>query len=811
MTIPDPATFRYDPPEDVRRLRERALDPQRFFDWGRWLREFYYLESWMAGEGRPLAVRNADALANVIRNMPARLLSDELIVGDYGFNHGGVPLNFWPGPHGECHRAAIESAPLAPAQKRQLIEWLAAEPFAWQRMSSPGEWPPELRLACEHGAVEIWGTDLNHSVRAYEKVLRLGFDGLRGQVSAALASLDPAEPDAPRRRANLDGWLRICDAAASLGRRHAERACELAGKAADPAGRRRWEEIAKVCERVPAQPARTFREAVQSLWFAHMITAWEDGVNANSIGRLDQFLWPWLEADLAAGRVTWDEAADLLAALWIKLYHPYDVQQTMVGGTRPDGSDAVNPLSYMVLSVTEGLGFVRCLSARLHGRSPRPFVSRCVDLVARGGGIPFFFNDDTMVPALVAKGVPIEDARDYAAIGCIEITIPGRACPHAVSHWINVAKCLELALNDGRCLCHGAQVGPRTGTLADFRSMDDVRAAYARQLAHFARWAVYGSNLCELEHRARWRLPYLSILTDDCVARGLDIIEGGARYNYHSSAAMGIPNVADSLAALDLAVFSDDVAEPGAGSGTRPTTPVVGPVPSPGETTPGFCSSVSEKGITPNEMLDALRTNFQGREEMRLYLRNRLPKYGNDDDLPDRYAADLTRQYCEMFEDFRTPSGGKYFVHLFTFTLMLRHGKMTGASPDGRLAGEPLAYSVSPAQGMDKEGLTALLNSLAKLPHHMASASSSAIIEADPKLLEREGRDAFTDLIATAIRNGVGQMQINVVSADTLRAAQVDPDRYRNLCVRVSGFSQQFCLLDRELQDHIIARTKHER
>ena len=320
--------------------------------------------------------------------------------------------------------------------------------------------------------------------------------------------------------------------------------------------------------------------------------------------------------------------------------------------------------------------------------------------------------------------------------------------------------------------CLTGQIGPKTGALADFHSMDDVLSAYTKQLEYFAELAVYGSNACGIAHRSQFRLPYLSLLTDDCVARGWDIIEGGARYNYHSSAAMGIPNVADSLAALQSAVFTD-------------------------------------KLISPSDMLAALRENFAGREDLRLFLKNRLPKYGNDEPLPDGFASDLARQYCDLLARYRTPSGGTFFCHLFTFTLMLSCGKLTGASPEGRLAGDPLAYSVSPAQGRDRKGLTAAIRSLAKIPHHLAAASSSAILEADPGLLEGSNREAFVDLVITAIDQGVGQLQFNIVSADTLRAAQDDPERYRNLCVRVSGFSQQFCLLDREMQDHIIARTKH--
>ncbi|MBP6964842.1 MAG: hypothetical protein KBC96_10600 [Armatimonadetes bacterium] len=734
----------YRPSARIKRLRERMLaQPEELFH-GRAYCPYYYLEGWMAHEGEPLPTRNAYALANIIERMPARITDGELIAGEHGNPCYLIP--FVPEIPSEWTQDIASH--LTDEERERFLSWTEQLPPRWQAEPTP----PEITLAQEHGVISVWGTDLNHSIRDYEKVLRLGFSGIRAEVEAH-----------PHPGPNHLAWLRICDAATTLGTRHAEEARRLG-----------LDEIAEVCERVPAEPARTFREAVQALWFAHMITCWEDGINANGIGRIDQFLRPYLERDLAEGRLDMDEAAELLAALWVKLYQAYDVQQMMIGGQKADGSDAVNPLSYLALDVTEGLGFVRCLSARLHRGSPREFVERCVDLVAQGGGIPFFFNDEALIPALVSKGIPIEDARDYAAIGCIEITIPGKASPHAVSHWINLAKCLELALNDGRDLLNDAQVGPKTGSLADFDSMDDVLAAYSKQLDYFAEWSVHGSNAAELAHRDQYRLPYLSLLTDDCVSDGLDIIEGGARYNYHSSAAMGIPNAADSLAALRTAVFED---------GT----------------------------VSREEMLRALRTNFEGLEDLRLYLKNRIPKYGNDEPLPDGYAAELARQYCEVLGRYRTPSGGGYHVHLFTFTLMLPMGQATGASPDGRLAGEPLAYSVSPVQGRDLEGLTAVINSLSRIPHHLVAASSSAILEAHPSLLEGSGKQAFTDLLIASVNLGVGQLQFNVVSAESLRAAQEDPERYGSLCVRVSGFSQQFCLLDRAMQDHIIARTKHRK
>ncbi len=763
------ASATYRPSDRIAALRERAMARPAELMFGA-RREYHYVEGWMRAEGQPLPMRNAEALANVIERMPVVLHPGELLVGEHG-NDWDLS-NFRP-LAGDGYADRVRASCLSDEEKEQLVEWAARRPFEWQRLSPVAPAPEELRLAQERGVVAVWGTDLNHSIRGYEKVLRLGFEGLAAEVQTALDTLPIAEPDAAARRATLLGLRRVCEAAATLGRRHAA-AARARAEAADGAERDEWLAVAEACEQAPAGPARTFREALQALWFAHMITVWEDGVNANGIGRIDQFLWPYLERDLAQGVLTQDEAAELLAALWVKLYQPYDVQQMMVGGQTPDGRDAVNPLSYLVLDVTEGLKFVRCLSARLHNGSPREFVSRCVDLVARGGGIPFFFNDEALVPAIAAQGIPVEEARGYAAIGCIEITIPGKASPHAVSNWINVAKCLELALNDGKDLLTGQQLGPKTGTLAEFESMDAVRRAYEAQVRTFADWAVYGSNAAEVDHKSRYRLPYLSLLTDDCVARGMDIIEGGARFNYHSSAAMGVPNVADCLAAIDAAVFRD-------------------------------------RAVTGAELLEALRTDFAGNEPLRLRLRNKVPKYGNDDPLPDGYAADAARHYCETLGQYRAPAGGRFHVHFFTFTLMLPYGRLTGASADGRHAGEPLAYSLSPVQGRDREGLTAVVNSLSRIPHHLAAASSSAILEADPVLLEGAGKEAFVDLLIAAIRQGVGQLQFNVVSEEMLRAAQEDPERYRSLCVRVSGFSQQFCLLDREMQNHIISRVKHRR
>ncbi|MCY2924341.1 MAG: hypothetical protein NT031_02705, partial [Planctomycetota bacterium] len=495
--------------------------------------------------------------------------------------------------------------------------------------------------------------------------------------------------------------------------------------------------------------------------------------NANSLGRLDQILYPCYAADLAAGRIDRQDAVELMEELGCRLYLDYDVQAITLGGVNRDGQDAVNELSYVILDATANLGFVRDLSVRLHGDSPPAFVQRASELIARGGGIPFIFNDECFIPALTERGIALADARDYAPIGCIELTVPGRAIPHAVSGWFNSTKCVELALFNGLDPASGRQVGPRTGDFGDFQSFEDFFAAYTRQVEAFARTMVYHCNRGELAQRDGGPLPCWSVLTDDCIRRGRDITNGGAVYNYHSICFMGTANTADSLIAVKQLVFD-------------------------------------EPRVPRADLLAALRENFNGQESLRQTLLTRSPKYGND----QRDVDDIARRVCEHFialmDGMRSPLNGRYFVHLFSFLFNIDFGKGLGATPDGRRAGEPLAYSLSPNQGRDTNGVTAMLNSLARLPHNRAAGATAAIVEIDPALVEGPaGPQILAQLIKTAIRMRIGQLQWNVTTVERLRQAQDEPEKYGNLAVRVAGYSQKFKLINRELQDHIIARTKH--
>jgi formate C-acetyltransferase len=601
-----------------------------------------------------------------------------------------------------------------------------------------------------------------HSCRDYAKVLRIGFKGILQEIETRMSQAQITDPNYPQQENFWKAAKWVCEAGILLGKRYAELARSM-GK----------EEMAAACDRVPAEGARTLFEATQSLWLAHILTCGEDGINANSIGRLDQILYPYYKADIEAGRITRQEAVELMEELACKMYLDYDVQAITLGGVDRQGKDAVNEMSYIILEATRNVDFIRDVCVRITPETPKKYVDLCASLVVKGGGIPFFFNDNCFIKAMSDRGITMEDAREYAPIGCVELTIPGKANPHAVSGWINAAKCLELALFDGKDPRTGEQIGPHTGLFGDLESYEDLMANFRTQLEYFTKNMVYRINVGELAQRERGPLPCWSVLTDDCIERGRDITNEGALYSYHSICFLGTANCADSLMAIKKLVFE-------------------------------------EKKIERNELLEALRTNFEGNETMRQMLLNGASKYGNDIDEVDDIAAGVTNYFLDLMDQYRTPLNGRYFVHLFSFVLNIGFGKTLGAMPDGRKAGEPVAYSLSAQQGRDEKGVTAILNTLAKLPHDRAAGGSAAIIDIDPKLMEGEaGVERLSQIVRSAIRMGVGQMQFNVVTAEKLRQAKTDPEHYGNIPVRVAGYSQMFKLLNEDLQEHVIARTKH--
>ena len=716
----------------ISRLKQQTLarQPTSGLDRARLVTQAY-----QQTEDQPIILRRAAALQAVLDGIPIAIEPDALIAGDRSCLGPLAYPEFWGG------RAPGTSNADDAARAGDIAVYWAARPEIWAT-----------------------GTLYGHTVPGFEKVLALGFDGIAAQAELG------AFAGNPQQRHTRLAIARVARAAARFGERHAALARDLVADEQDAGRRGELLAIADRCARMPGQPARTFADALQSVYFAHMLLQFEDPPNAQSLGRLDQYLWPFYQADIEQARLTENEARELLACFWLKMWLPYDVQNAMVGGVRPDGTDGTNELSYLILDTLEDIGIIRQTSVRWHSGAPEGLLRRACDIAGAGLNLPQFFNDDVIVPSLVERGVPIEQARDYSIIGCIEVTVGGRADPRVVAHYSNLPKALELALNDGACLLTGEQIGPRSGALSELHAFDDVWRAYCAQVEHELSEVAKRLRQAETDQVASYPLPALSALTDDCVERGLDITAGGARYNSTGVCCVGIANVADSLAALREVVF--------------------------------------ERGEAALEdVVAAMRCNFEGFEGLRRKLLA-APKYGNDIESVDALARDVVGHFCRAVERYRDARGGDFRAHLLSFVLCVGFGQNTAASSDGRQAHEPLANSMAAQQGMATAGPTALLRSAARLEPGRAAAGTSLMLDIHPSAVGGADRGAaLAALVEAFFRMGGGHLQFNIVGAETLRDAQREPEKYRGLVVRVSGYSAYFVGLDRAMQEHIIARA----
>ncbi|MBD3185108.1 hypothetical protein GF312_22695 [Candidatus Poribacteria bacterium] len=625
----------------------------------------------------------------------------------------------------------------------------------------------------ENPRLKAAGSLFGHTVPGFQKLIDKGFRGIRDEAQAKLDNMDPTHANELAKEPFWKAMIILAEAAGKFGKRYARKAEEMAEAEKNPQRKNELLRIAEVCQRVPWEPAGNFYEALQSLWFGHMMMELEDPPNAHSIGRIDQMLYPFYKNDLEAGTINEDEAYELLECFGLKIWKSYDVQDTMIGGQKPDGSDAVNDISFMYLDVVEKLDIHLQLSARYHKNIDKRFWRRVAQVNAQRRGLPQMFNDDVIIPALVEKGIPIEEARDYAIIGCIEVTIPGRCDPRVVNHYTNMLKCLEYALNDGVCLVNGNQSSLKTGKPEEFESFHDVMEAYKTQVAHDIRKAVINSHRAELEQRERFPMPFLTLLTDDCIEKGMDITAGGARYNSTGFCAYANANAGDSLAAIKKLVFD-------------------------------------EKRVTLKEVVDAMRVNFEGKESLRQMLLNEAPKYGNDDDYVDSIVTEISEHFCRELEQYTNARGGDYHAHFLSFVLAVSGGASTAASADGRKAGEPVANSLAPQQGRDKKGITAMLKSISKIDQELAAAGTSLIFDIHPSAVKgEEGAENLDNLLRTYFHLGGGHAECNIVDVGVLRKAQKDPEKYSNLSVRVAGYSAYFVNLGADMQEHIIQKTKN--
>jgi formate C-acetyltransferase len=627
-----------------------------------------------------------------------------------------------------------------------------------------------------------------HLVPNYRKALRVGWRGLRDEAQAVAS--DPANT---REQRDLARAITICaDAVKDYMHRNAVEAERLAVIAPDPARAAELREIARIMRKVPWEPPATFPEALQALWTTHMLLMAAESYPGPGVspGRVDQYLLPYYHSDIAAGRLTRDEAKEWLECWWIKHNYAYDYQGwcgtnqginasfgqlITLGGMHADGEDASNELTYLMLDVIEEINLLEPKpNIRLHAKTPERLLDRIADALAHAQGSPFLLNfDEASMAGLRWEGLPEALLWDYAPVGCLENTLAGCDRSGTVDVNLNLAKAVELALNDGRDVATGKHIGPRTGAATTFQSFEDFHAAFKTQLAHLVDWIIRVNNLADAG-RARWEpVPYLSALMDGCLQSGRDSNAGGARFNFLTVEGIALGTTADSLAAVKKLVYED-------------------------------------RQVDMAQLVEALRANFAGYEPLRQTLLHKAPKYGNDDPAADALARDISRFWTERVFQHTSPTGKRYRGGYLSWNYWIAYAPMTAATPDGRRRGQYLSNAVCPVNGADRKGPTAVIKSVGHLDLATAPNGASHTMSFSPSLLRNpEQRAKLKGLLRAYDKVGGTCLQINVIDAETLREAQQHPDEYRNLLVRVTGYNAYFVGLGKEIQDEIIAREAH--
>jgi pyruvate formate-lyase/glycerol dehydratase family glycyl radical enzyme len=625
-----------------------------------------------------------------------------------------------------------------------------------------------------------------------DKIYRKGMLDFKRQIEENRRQLDFLNDPCAYEKEQEYRAMSICvDAVITLAKRHADKALELAEQENDPARQEELEQIAEVCNHVPAHAPRNFWEALQAYWFVHLgviteLNTW-DSFNP---GRLDQHLYPFYKKGVEEGSLTLEQAKELLQCFWVKFNNqpaPPKVKITEeqsgtytdfalinIGGVHPhDGSDAVNEVSYLLLEVVEEMRLPQpsaCI--QISKKNPDRFLHRACKVIRTGFGQPSVFNTDVIIQEMLQDGKTIRDARSGGPSGCVTVSAFGKeSC--TLTGYINWPKIFELACHNGVDPESGEQVGPRTGNPREFTDFDQLTDAYKEQLAYFIDVKIQGNNTIERLYARFMPAPFMSILMDDCIAKGIDYHNGGSRYNPTYIQGVGIGTVTDALTAMKYHVFD-------------------------------------KKDISMEEMFTALEANFEGHDRLRNILLHHTPKYGNDDDYADCITQELFNAYYDLLNGRPNTKGGKYRVNLLPTTVHIYFGSVVGALPSGRKAGEPVSDGISPSQGADRKGPTAVIKSAARIDH-ARTGGTLLNMKFNPQVLAGEdGIVKLTHLIRAYFKLDGHHIQFNVIDAKTLRAAQEQPEQNRDLIVRVAGYSDYFVDLGVDLQNEIISRTEQQ-
>jgi pyruvate formate-lyase/glycerol dehydratase family glycyl radical enzyme len=752
-----------------------------------------------ANEGRySVPVMRAQAFLHLCMHKSIHIGEDELIVGERGPRPKAVPTY----PELTCHSLEdlriLDSRPKTwyrvddeclRAYDQEVIPYWRGRSMR-DRMFA--ELPQDWRDAYDAGVFTEFMEQRapGHTVLD-GKIYGKGMLDFKADISRAISSLDfLADPEAYEKREALKSFDIACDAVIAFAGRHAALARELAERETRQHRRAELLKIAEVCDRVPALSPRDFHEALQYYWFCHLGVITElNGWDSFNPGHLDHHLLPFYERGIAEGTLTRDSARELLECFFVKFNnHPAppkvgvtaaesgtytDFANINIGGLLADGSDGSNEVSHILFDIVDEMHLLQPSSnVQLSRRSPDVLLKHALRVLCKGYGFPSIFNADTVVEEQLRQGKTLEDARAGGCSGCVEVGAFGKEA-FILTGYFNLVKVLELALHDGCDPRTGRQLGPHTGGTDSLRDFDQLFAAWRGQFRHFLEIKIRGSRLIERMYACHMPAPFLSVLIDDCVRNGRDYNAGGARYNNTFIQMVGIGSITDSLSAVKETVFDS-------------------------------------RTMTLDRLAEALDGNFKGEEILRQRLVNRTHKYGNDDVYADGIMRMVFDACFEEIDGRPDARGGRYRVEMLPTTSHVYFGSVTGAMPDGRKAGMPLSEGISPVQGADRHGPTAVIRSAASMDH-VKTGGTLLNMKFSPGLVATEdGIDKWAHLVRSYFKMDGHHVQFNVVTAETLRLAQANPEQHRDLIVRVAGYSDYFCDLSVELQEEIIARTEHQ-
>jgi len=777
----------------IERLCRRLVEtsPEVFAE-----RALLLTDAYRNNDREPVQIQRALALDHILRKVETVICEDELIVGCKVPMAKGSPL--YPEfnvrwledeldtmAHREETPFEVGEDTKRTVREQVIPEWQGRTVF--DRIVSTA--PHEALTGAEEGLFFHYYLDrsIGHITVNYEKVLKIGLKGLKEEIATCKTRLKSSTDDYFQKKTFYRALVIVANGIIALAQRYADLAAELSIRCEDQNRQKELKSISDICRRVPQEPAQSFHEALQSFWFIHLVLNLESNSYAISPGRFCQYIHPFYEADQKANRIGEAAAQELIDCLWIKFNeltvvkaaatakasNTYvDFQNLNIGGLTVDGRDGTNAVSYMCLNALEKLKLPQPqLSCLISSKTDRTFVLRACEVIREGTGMPAVFNDDVKLLSLLAKGKNLADARAGGVNGCVEVNAQG--CDNmASSGYINLPKCLELVLNDGVSMTTGKRLGPHTGKVEGFKCFEDVWEAFSHQLEAAVALKVDYDNAAREAFAEMCPAVITSLVMDDCITKGKDFHQGGARYNAPMMCGVGLGTLADSLAAIQK-----------------------------------FCFDTHQYDLV--QLRQALLENFESHLLLQRQLWNQAPKMGNDDDAVDEIAAKIVTHFSEILEGHRNPFGETYSANMIPTTTHIPMGHTTAATPDGRFAGTPLSEGVSPVQGQDITGPTGVILSLAKVDH-ARTAGTLLNMKFAPAILEgREQLEKFAALIRTYFVLGGYHIQFNVVSKETLHAAQKDPDAFKSLIVRVAGYSDYFVTLSKDVQDEIIARTTH--